>query len=305
MTTVTLFGTGATASEFLRTAEETSGIDVTLIATSSDDPLARHLSGSSRRVFLFDQMEESDLFDAVKRSGPDLLFSITSPFLFAPEWLKLPRKGAYNLHLSPLPRLAGFYPFVWSIIKGATEHGVTIHRLTAQVDGGGIVAQKLFPISPTETGASLYLKCVREAKEIFPDFLKRVSDGPLEGRPQDISQRSYFRRQIPFAGHASFSWEAAAMDRAIRAFTFKPLPSPVGELTVALTNGTRISLDSSVLEEARGNHWSPGTLLGFDKTDVLVGCGQGVIRLRRMGRKTAREVLEEAGAVVGQCAFAD
>jgi UDP-4-amino-4-deoxy-L-arabinose formyltransferase/UDP-glucuronic acid dehydrogenase (UDP-4-keto-hexauronic acid decarboxylating) len=305
MTRVALFGTGASANEFLRLAEETSGIDVAVVATSSDDPLAAYLSGNSREALLFDRMPKADLFNAVQAIRPDLLFSVTSPFLFNADWLGLPKLGAYNCHPSALPRYAGFYPFVWSIIEGATEHGVTIHRLTPQIDGGGIVAQKVFPILAAETGASLYLKCTRGARELFPNFLKEVADGPLEGRPQDLTQRSYFRRQIPLGGRANFSWEAAAIERAIRAFTFKPFTSQIGELTVGLMTGGRLSLDSAALEEKSGDSWSPGTLIDFDGTDALIGCGNGLIRLRRMGGKVAREALEGVGVLVGQIPFSD
>jgi methionyl-tRNA formyltransferase len=305
MTRVVLFGTGASANEFLRLTEETSGIDLALVATSSDDPLVAYLSGNSRRALLFDRMPKAALFDAVRAIRPDLLFSVTSPFIFDAGWLGLPKLGAYNCHPSALPRYAGFYPFVWSIIEGATEHGVTIHRLTPEIDGGGIVAQKVFPILAAETGVSLYLKCTRGARELFPNFLKEVADGPLEGRPQDLTQRSYFRRQIPFAGRASFRWEAAAIERAVRAFTFRPFKSPIGELTVGLTTGGRLSLDSASLEEKSGSSWTPGTLIDFDGPDALIGCGNGLIRLRRMGRKVAREALESAGAVIGQNPFSD
>lgn len=305
MTRVVLFGTGASANEFLRLAEQTSGIDVALVATSSDDPLATYVSGGPRQTLLFDQVPEAEIFDAIQALRPDLLFSVTSPFIFGSEWLDLPALGAYNCHPSALPKFGGFYPFVWSIIQGATEHGVTIHRLTSQIDGGGIVAQKVFPILATETGASLYMKCTRVARELFPRFLKEVAAGPLEGRPQDLKQRTYFRRQIPLAGRASFSWEAAAIERVVRAFTFKPFKSPIGELTVGLTMGDRLSLDSAALEEESGHSWAPGTLIEFDGTDALIGCGNGVIRLRRMGRKVAREALEGAGAVIGQSPFAD
>ncbi len=305
MTRVVLFGTGASANQFLRFTEEASDIEIALVATSSDDALADHALGRSRKILLFDQLDKADLFEAVKQARPDLLFSITSPFIFGPDWLSLPRLGAYNLHPSPLPRLGGFYPFIWAIIKGETEHGVTIHRLTSQIDGGGIVAQKLFPIAATETGASLYLKCANAARALYPGFFNEVANGPLEGRPQDMSQRSIFRRQIPLGGRASFTWDAATVERAVRAFTFKPFNSPIGELTVALADGSRVSLDSARLEQEGGNGWLPGTLLGFDQGDALVGCGQGIIRIRRMAGGPARDALEGRGAILNENPFVD
>jgi len=291
---VSLFGTGASAHEFLRAARQMPGIEIVLIATSSSDPMARH---HCSEVEFFDRSSKQELFERARRTSPDVLMSVTSPFLFSDEWLELPKIGAFNLHPSALPRFAGFYPFVWSIIRGATEHGVTVHRMTPRVDAGAIVAQRVFEISPNESGASLYMKCVKQTPELAREVMSAISSGSLKETPQDLSQRSYFRKRVPLDGMASFSWDAEALERAVRAFTFAPFPSPIGPLSVELSSGAKLSLDAvELFDSAHGV--PPGTLLGYDGDDALVACGSGSLRVRRLDRRPARQVLEQSGAAV-------
>ena len=296
---IMLFGTGASAHEFLRAARETPGVEVVRIVTSSSDPMARH---HEAEVDLFDRLSEQDLLNRAREAKPDVLMSVTSPYLFKDAWLELPKVGAFNLHPSALPRFAGFYPFVWSIIQGATEHGVTVHRMTPRVDAGAIVGQSRFPISAKESGVSLYMKCVKATPGLARELLSGLTSGSLKEIPQDLSQRSYFRKRVPLDGKASFSWEAPVLERAVRAFSFAPFPSPIGALYVELSTGQKVSLDAVELDDGARSGVA-GTLLGYDGDDALIACGSGCLRVRRLERRPARELLEQAGASMSSQAF--
>ncbi len=55
-----------------------------------------------------------------------------------------------NLHNSPLPRYRGVSPINWALKNAETEHGVTVHEITAGVDDGPIYSQVRFSIYPEQ-----------------------------------------------------------------------------------------------------------------------------------------------------------
>lgn len=99
---------------------------------------------------------------------PDWLVSVLFGYIVRPDVLDIPRRGAVNLHTALLPYNRGAYPNVWSIVD-KTPAGVTLHHMSPDkgVDAGDIVAQREVPVSPTDTGASLYAKLERAALELL------------------------------------------------------------------------------------------------------------------------------------------
>ena len=69
--------------------------------------------------------------------------------------LSIPRLGGINLHGSILPAYRGAAPVARAIQNGETETGVTVIRMTPQIDAGGIVAVATTPIGPDETAGEL------------------------------------------------------------------------------------------------------------------------------------------------------
>ena len=53
-----------------------------------------------------------------------------------------------NLHNGPLPRYRGVSPINWALKNGERKHGVTIHEITPEIDGGPIVGQVEYSVYP-------------------------------------------------------------------------------------------------------------------------------------------------------------
>jgi methionyl-tRNA formyltransferase len=58
--------------------------------------------------------------------------------------------------------------------RGMEEAGVTIHKITPQIDRGDILAQRRFPIAADDDSVDVYLKCAAAAhdmtREVMSDF---------------------------------------------------------------------------------------------------------------------------------------
>ena len=79
-----------------------------------------------------------------------------------------------NVHPSLLPRWRGAAPVERAIMAGDTETGVTIIKLTEELDAGPIAAQRAFPIEPGDDAGAVY----RRSAEIAVGLLEGVLAEP-------------------------------------------------------------------------------------------------------------------------------
>jgi len=88
-----------------------------------------------------------------------------------------------NVHPSLLPLWRGAAPVERAIMAGDAETGVTIIRLTEELDGGPIAAQQAFPIEPADDAGAVYRRSAEIAAELLEDVLADPAfhDQPAEG----------------------------------------------------------------------------------------------------------------------------
>lgn len=99
----------------------------------------------------------------------DYLFSVVNHTITSADVLALPRRRAINYHDSPLPRYAGFNATAWAIIDGQTQHAVTWHEMSADVDSGAILLQQPIEISEDDTSFSSAPSASRSVWIVFAD----------------------------------------------------------------------------------------------------------------------------------------
>jgi methionyl-tRNA formyltransferase len=80
-----------------------------------------------------------------------------------------------NVHPSLLPRWRGAAPVERAIMAGDTETGVTIIKLTEELDAGPIGAQQPFPIGGEDDAGAVY----RRSAEIAVGLLEDVLENPI------------------------------------------------------------------------------------------------------------------------------
>lgn len=115
--------------------------------------------------------------------APEIGVSILFDYVLRGETLGMFPRGCINLHPSLLPYNRGQYPNVWSIVEG-TPSGVTLHYMDEGVDTGDIVAQREVPVSPTDTGESLYRKLEGAGLDLFRETWPAVERGTVPRAPQ-------------------------------------------------------------------------------------------------------------------------
>ena len=89
-----------------------------------------------------------------------------------------------NIHPSLLPAFPGLDAQQQAIGHGVRVSGVTVHLVTAELDGGPIVVQRAVPVLPGDTAESLAARILDEEHRAYPEAVKMILDGGwrLEGR---------------------------------------------------------------------------------------------------------------------------
>lgn len=162
----------------------------------------------------------------IRELEADLIVVAYYDQILASAIFSMPRLGCVNLHLAKAEAYRGCYPTTWALINGETVTGVTLHSVTAEIDGGDILAEREVPIAPDDTGRSLYDKCSAAGVELFTEALPALIAGTLVGRPQGRAPltRSHNRK---FPSHeVRMEGDPRAIVDRIRALTFPPFPAP-------------------------------------------------------------------------------
>ncbi|MDN3648142.1 formyltransferase family protein [Reinekea marina] len=97
---------------------------------------------------------QENLANWIKDADIDFLVTFSAPILEQPV-IKAVKVAALNAHSALLPNYAGGNPFLWQVIDGADQIGITIHRLNEKVDEGSILFQKAIPMPVKQEKHSL------------------------------------------------------------------------------------------------------------------------------------------------------
>jgi folate-dependent phosphoribosylglycinamide formyltransferase PurN len=132
--------------------------------------------------------------DMIRQFSPDLLVSFSCPYKIGDELLGLPRAGSLNVHSSLLPAYAGVCTYVHALAEGESTTGVTVHEMVSRFDAGRIVAQEEVAVEPQMSVFELFSRQCQVAAHLLHQAVREcLRAGAVEGREQDLAQRSYRR----------------------------------------------------------------------------------------------------------------
>lgn len=82
-----------------------------------------------------------------------------------------------NIHPSLLPKYKGLHTHERALKAGDTEHGCTVHEVTAVLDDGPILGQARIPVLPGDTAESLAARVLEQEHLLYPAVLRRFAVG--------------------------------------------------------------------------------------------------------------------------------
>ena len=137
--------------------------------------------------------------DEIDNLGADLIVLAGYMKILSAEFTHRFAGKILNIHPSLLPKYSGLHTYQRAIEAGETEHGMTIHFVNEEVDGGAIVLQAKVPIFPEDNITDIEDRVKEQEIRFYPLVIKWF----VEGRLKLIDNHAYLDgNRLPPQGYA-------------------------------------------------------------------------------------------------------
>lgn len=263
-----------------------AGYNVVMTVCQPDKPVGRkHILTSPPVKILSEEtgidcyqpssLRGDDALRTITESAPDLIVTAAYGKILPQNILDIPRLGCINCHGSLLPRRRGAAPVQRAILEGDDVTGVTIMKMDAGMDTGDILCSVEVPISPNVHTPELMSELAKAGSELLIEMLPDYIEGNVTSVKQDSGKASVCPPIDPSEGMFSWNEDAVAIHNRVRALSSWP-----GACT--MVDGKKIKIyDSEVVsfDDCDTEQYLPGTVVKAQKSDLIVKCGKGYLKL--------------------------
>lgn len=246
-------------------------------------------------------LEAADFLDRLRRFNADLFVVVA--FVILPRVaLKIPKLGSVNLHPSLLPKYRGAAPINWAIIRGETETGVSVFRLTTRVDAGDLLFQEVVEIGPDETAGELTDRLRILGAHAIGTVVEGLERNELTSMPQPDAGVTRAPRLEKEDGRIDWNCGAASIRNLVRGTN--PFPG-----AFSTWRGEYLKVHRAAVAHGAG---LPGEVVTADgRKGCVVAAGEGTVvleevqpagRARMSGAELVRGYRLEAGEIFGDAA---
>lgn len=165
----------------------------------------------------------SEITDFVKKFEKPAGVLVSFGRIIPQEIIDLFTPAIVNVHPSLLPKYRGPSPIESAILNGDEKTGVSLMKLSKEMDAGDVYSQEEIELSKTETASDLYKTCGEIGAEMLVRDLPKIISGEIKGQKQDDSQAEYC--QLLKKSDALLSQDGQTAEQAeqqIRAFEIFP-----------------------------------------------------------------------------------
>lgn len=217
-------------------------------------------------VKLVESLDDPKDAEIIASLAPEFLFSFYFRKMIPERILKIPSRGALNMHGSLLPHFRGRAPINWAVIKGATETGASLHYMTPKPDAGDLVDQQGFPIGPDDMAITVARRVGEAAAIVLARAWPRLKSGTAPRIPLDLTQGSYFGGRKPSDGQIDWSLSSREVHNLVRGVS-KPWPGAFTDIF-----GPKVIIWKTHLSPYGGHDSFPGKVEATENS-VIVYCG--------------------------------
>ncbi len=280
-----------------------AGHEITAVVTQPDKPKGRGKEMQFPPVKECALKHGIEVFQPIKIKTPesveilktyeaDLFVVAAFGQILSQEILDMPKYGCINIHASLLPKYRGAAPIQWAILDGEPYTGVTIMQMNAGMDTGDILTTVQVPITPEETGDSLFDKlCVAGAK-LCVETIPLIEQGKVTPCPQDEEKATYAGKISKALGKIDWSESAEVIERKVRGLNSWPS-------AYTSYNGKQLKLWKAVVEqtsmatiaESAGEAPQPGMVTDVTKESFTVQTGDGALTVSEVQLEGKKRML--------------
>ena len=232
----------------------------------TDSPVKATALQHGLPVFQPARLRDREVAETLNEWAPDLGVVAAYGKIIPESVLNLPRLGMINVHGSLLPRYRGAAPVQRAVIDGVPQTGITIMRMVAALDAGGMFAKATRPIGPDETSDVVERDLADLGAALLIEVIEDLGAGRAVEEPQDEALSTYASKITKDEGLVDWTLPAVAIHNRVRglypwphAFTYLEgerlilMRTHVVTGTSAAEPGTVVDVAGGLLQVATGN----------------------------------------------------
>ena len=129
---------------------------------------------------------EESLATRISEINPKLIVLAGFMKVLSPQFVRLFRGKIVNIHPSLLPEYPGLNTHQRVLKDKKKIHGVSVHLVTEDLDGGPIIAQDSVHVLPNDTVESLAKRVLEREHIIYPKVVESLAIGKIQLSDYDI-----------------------------------------------------------------------------------------------------------------------
>lgn len=133
-----------------------------------------HTKSDSREAF------DASLMAELHRHNPDVIVLAGFMRILTPDFVRAFRGRMLNIHPSLLPAYTGLNTHKRVLEAGDKVHGVSIHFVTEELDGGPVIAQSEIRVNEDDTPESLAERIQQQEHLLYPIVLRWFCVGRIQ-----------------------------------------------------------------------------------------------------------------------------
>jgi len=129
---------------------------------------------------------ETALIELIDHKRPDLIILAGFMRVLTAGFTEHYRGRLLNIHPSLLPKFRGLHTHERAIAAGETEHGATLHFVTAELDGGPIIVQARVPVLPEDDADTLAARVLAQEHRLYPQAIRWFAESRLRLEEEQV-----------------------------------------------------------------------------------------------------------------------
>ncbi len=241
------------------------------------------------------KIKTDEFYEKIKSYEPDFIITAAYGRILPDRILDLANYEALNVHGSLLPKYRGASPVQASLLAGDKLTGITILRMTSELDAGPIFSTAEFEIPDLMRSDELMLELAKIGADLLPETLEDIYEGKIKPIAQDDEQATFCGLIDKEMGLIDWNSTANQIEAQVRGL----YPWP-GAFTYENGNRFKIHLAKAYTKEAcpdlpdTYSELSNGTVVSLAQKSIWVKTSSGVLQLLEVQKANSKAMQTSA-----------
>ena len=139
-----------------------------------------------RVIYQSKQEHEATLVEQLTRQKPDLIVLAGYMSVLSGSFIERFNGHIINIHPSLLPDYKGLNTHARVLADKRSEHGVSVHMVTAALDGGPLIAQAKLAVKANDSEQTLSDRLLKCEHQLYPAVISSIGEGALNLQTQTV-----------------------------------------------------------------------------------------------------------------------